>query len=195
MSLAIAARSAHPSSFGARFQQARGQSTGLARQVSAGSNVIDIARPPAGRAAPIGKPRAPLVPSRAPKSDSAGAVISGALPSAAMLLGARVVDKSKLGQAVKDFTGVAELSDFAAGLAILGRATGLDAGMPGVRANGTRLIIGKMHEWALRVGDATSDVMTDWTTYNAKKAAKDKADEAKAAPAPAAKEAEVSAAV
>lgn len=164
------ARSAPTSSFGMRFRSASAPIQ-KARTVA---SVIDIARPPSGRAAPLakptGRPQQLMVPTRTAKSDSAGAVISGALPSAAMLLGARVVDRSKLGQAVKDFTGVAELSDVAAAGAILLRATGVDAGMPGLRANGTRLIVGKMHEWALRMGDFGSDVMTDWSTYNEKKA-------------------------
>lgn len=174
---ALALQTSAASRFRSGFSPSR--QTGGA-MVRAGGQVLrlvgDVAPAAPSASRQITRPRgASLVPSRAPKSDTAGSVVSGALPAALTLLGAKVIDRSRVGQAVKEFTGGAELSDVAGASALLFRMTGLDNNLPSVRPMATRLIVGKLFDWAARGGDAIGDVMDDWERLHAAKKTKDDA--------------------
>lgn len=175
MTLMLAA--ARNSSIASRF--ARGPSA----MIRGGGSSLAQPAAPKNESRQIATTRpASMVPSRAPKSDSAGAVIGSVLPVAATLAGARVLDRTKMGKAVEDYTG-AKASDVLGAGAVLLRLSGLDASVPSARAQITRTIQAKVIDWGGRAGDGVADAIDNWEASQTEKKAEAAAKKADAAPA------------
>jgi len=134
----------------------------LARAKDAGNAVISTAGDAAKSASrAIGKPIGKLIPTQRPQSDGIANVVGGEIPGALTLGVLGAVDKSRIGQVVRDKIGVS-VPILSFGAAILGRVTGIDGASPVMRRTGTRVIKGMVNVLGLEGGGALMDAIGNW---------------------------------